>query len=77
MLVRGFYYEGWRSADKPLKDRHKEEFLAHLARDYDGSTMEAERVARAVFRLLSRHLTHGEVKGIKHVLPPEIRAMWE
>jgi uncharacterized protein (DUF2267 family) len=27
MLVRGFYYENWQSVGKPLKYRHKEEFL--------------------------------------------------
>jgi hypothetical protein len=31
MLVRGFYYEGWHPSGKPLKDRKKSEFLAHVA----------------------------------------------
>ena len=31
MLVRGFYYEGWHPHGKPVKERHKEEFLADIA----------------------------------------------
>ena len=31
MLVRGFYYEGWKPADKPLRERKKETFLTHIS----------------------------------------------
>jgi uncharacterized protein (DUF2267 family) len=31
MLVRGFYYEGWRPAGKPLKDRRRDSFLYQLS----------------------------------------------
>jgi len=34
MLVRGFYYEGWHPADKPIKERKKEEFLVHPTNAY-------------------------------------------
>lgn len=27
MLVRGFYYEGWDPTPKPVRARHKEEFV--------------------------------------------------
>src|SRR6516162_2996456 len=30
MLVRGFYYEGWHPHGKPLRERTREEFLAHV-----------------------------------------------
>jgi uncharacterized protein (DUF2267 family) len=29
-LIRGFYYEGWDPTGKPLRVRHKEQFLARL-----------------------------------------------
>ena len=77
MLVRGFYYEGWRAADKPLKERRKEEFLAHVAAAFrDEPDIDAEEIARAVFQVIAKHVTPGEVKHVKITLPHEIRSLW-
>jgi len=77
MLVRGFYYEGWHPHGKPLRERKKEEFLAHVRdafkNDHDP---DPEPVARAVFQLLANHVTRGEVSKVKHMLPEEIRSLW-
>lgn len=77
MLVRGFYYDGWRPATGPRKWRHKEEFLEHVAELYRGlEEAEREAAVRAVFRLLSSHITGGELKHIRHQLPLELRGLW-
>jgi uncharacterized protein (DUF2267 family) len=77
MLVRGFYYEGWGPAGKPVKDRHKEEFCAHVQeyfRKEEG--IDAEKIVRGVFKMLSRRITEGEIEDIKHIMPPELRELW-
>ena len=77
MLVRGFYYEGWHVADKPLKERRKEAFLSHIAEAFrDSPDVDPEEVARAVFQVMEKHVTAGEIEGVKHCLPTELRAMW-
>jgi uncharacterized protein (DUF2267 family) len=76
LLVRGLYYEGWHPAGKPLKERKKEEFLAHIARAFRDDPVDAEAVTRAVFGVLARHVSAGEVEAISRLLPPEIRALW-
>jgi uncharacterized protein (DUF2267 family) len=77
MLVRGIYYEGWDPSHKPLKERHKEEFLAHIRRDFrDEPAVDAEQLARAVFTVLSRRVTEGEIEDVKHILPKELRELW-
>jgi uncharacterized protein (DUF2267 family) len=77
LLVRGLYYEGWNPHGKPVKERKKEAFLAHIAtamRDDPG--IFPEGVAWAVFKLLERRVSAGEIADIQHVLPAEIRALW-
>ena len=77
MLVRGFYYEGWHPHGKPVKERHKEEFLAHVAAAFrDDPDVDPERVTRAVFQVLAKHVTAGEIESIKQSLPAELRSLW-
>ncbi len=77
LLVRGIYFEGWHPAGKPLKGHRREELLAEVGAAFQGDRdVDPERVARAVFTLLERHVTQGEIEGVKHVLPAELRALW-
>lgn len=76
LLVRGLYYEGWHPAGKPLKERKKEEFLNHVSQGLSSLDMEPEETTRAVFQVLAHHVTRGEVRDVKHVLPREIRELW-
>jgi len=77
MLVRGFYYEGWHPHGKPVKERTKEAFLGHIAAAFQNDPdVKAEDVARAVFHVLAKHVTPGEVKHVTLSLPGEIRSLW-
>ena len=76
MLVRGLYYEGWHPADKPLKERAKEAFLAHAKAEAHALDFEPEPAVRAVFGLLAERISAGEIADVKGVLPGPIRALW-
>jgi len=76
-LLRGMYYEGWRPAQCPLKERKKEEFLAHiLERFRPQEPVDAEKVASAAFAVLSKRVTNGEIEDVRHILPREVRDLW-
>jgi uncharacterized protein (DUF2267 family) len=77
MLIRGLYYEGWTPTGKPEKVRHKAEFLAPL-RDYckDDWHVEPEEIARAVLKVLTQHISAGEIADVKHCFPAELRELW-
>jgi uncharacterized protein (DUF2267 family) len=77
MLVRGFYYEGWNPTGKPEKERSEEQFLAHIARHFqDDDAVDPELVARAVFTLLEKHVSEGEIEDVRQVLPSSLRRLW-
>jgi uncharacterized protein (DUF2267 family) len=77
MLVRGFYYEGWDPTGKPQKQRHKEEFLAQIEREYRADERsDPEQIARAVFAVLAARVSAGEIEDVKQVLPSAIRGLW-
>lgn len=70
LLVRGLYYEGWRPATTPVHARRPEEILELFARKAgDATLLEPERALVALFALLRRHLSEGEVTSLEHVLP--------
>jgi uncharacterized protein (DUF2267 family) len=77
MRIRGFYYEGWHPHGKPLRERKKDEFLAHIRADLrQDPDADPEQVARAVFQLLSRHVTAGEIEKLFHTMPAGLRPLW-
>lgn len=77
MLVRGSYYEGWDPTAKPLKIRHKDEFLARVAQEIQGDdVVDVELLVRAVFAVLAARVTEGEIEDVRHVLPEEVRHLW-
>lgn len=77
MLVRGLYYEGWRPGKPMVKERHKEQFLQHIAGELDAAKMplDAEDAATAVFDVMAERLDPGEVVKMLGLLPAELREM--
>jgi uncharacterized protein (DUF2267 family) len=82
MLVRGFYFEHWEPEGKPLPLRSRDEFFSilssYLERDdvEPTSNANADVVTRAVFRLLDRKATDGEIEDISHILPRSLLDLW-
>jgi len=76
MLIRGLYYEGWSPSGKPIK-WHKPEFLACIRDGFRGKEEpEPEAVARAVFTVVASHISAGEIKDVKHILPKRLCELW-
>jgi uncharacterized protein (DUF2267 family) len=77
MLVRGFYYEGWHPAGTPSRERRREDFLAPIAEAFrDHPWIRCEAVARAVLEVIAIHVSPGESKHVKIILPKAIRSLW-
>jgi uncharacterized protein (DUF2267 family) len=76
LLIRGFYYEGWTLSGKPHKE-HRAGFLSGIQDCFGpGIAPDPERVARAVLKVLAHHVTAGEIKDVKQLLPKDLRNLW-
>lgn len=76
MLIRGFYYEGWRMAGKPTKDRHVEDFAHHVSAELPKQfPLDPLTVARGVFETLWERLDPGEFAKLMDHLPASLRTL--
>src|SRR6185369_5534293 len=70
MTIRGLFFENWRPAGKPLRLRHANEFLALIIANYQPRTdVYADDIIRAVFRVLRKHVSEGEITDVVMSLP--------
>lgn len=78
MLIRGLYYEGWRPAGKPVKElRQKEDFLNLIQKEFTNEPeLDPEPVVKAVFRVMAKRVTEGEIQDIKNLMPKELVSLW-
>ena len=78
-FLRGMYYEGWNPARTPVKSRGKEMFFRQVRANFANThnpDVDVEHVTRAVFRVLDKHISKGEVDQIRAQLPRELRELW-
>tara|TARA_R110002049_G_scaffold4601_4_gene31870 strand:+ start:105428 stop:105841 length:414 start_codon:yes stop_codon:yes gene_type:complete len=76
MLIRGCYYENW-SPKKDTEHWNAEAFAARVALTFPGNlTVDPYAITRAVFRVVDKHVSPGEVKDVKACLPETLREMW-
>jgi uncharacterized protein (DUF2267 family) len=76
-LLRGVYYDGWRPSAARHRPHGQDEILdevrQHLGR---GAPLDPERVLRAIIRVLSWHVTLGELEDIVDALPHPLARLW-
>ncbi|NBC33151.1 MAG: DUF2267 domain-containing protein [Alphaproteobacteria bacterium] len=76
-LIRGVYYEGWRPNETPNKDRTADAFIAAVREELSGHPeIDPEIAVRAVFALLNREISQGEIEDVRQMLPEKVRELW-
>jgi uncharacterized protein (DUF2267 family) len=77
VLIRGVYFEGWQPMDTPVRARTKEDFIARVDDAFcDKPPNDPEAAVAAVFGLLDRHLSHGEVVQVRNSMKKPLRELW-
>jgi uncharacterized protein (DUF2267 family) len=76
-LVRGLYYDQWRPAALPSRERSLDEFLARVGAGLrDTRPVNVREAVEAVFRVLTKHIAKGQADKVAGELPAEIRTLW-
>ena len=76
-LLRGAYYEQWRPATTPVRSRSIEDFLTRVNASFRRDPLEdPSQAVMAVFQLLSKKITEGEIEDVRRCLPEPVRTIW-
>jgi uncharacterized protein (DUF2267 family) len=77
LLVRGIYYDGWDPSRVPVRERHREQFLARVAEAFERvPPIDPEEIARAVLRVLAARISAGEAEDVRRMLPGALQDLW-
>lgn len=77
VLVRGIYFDGWVPSRVPRAWRTKVEFLAHIDEQFTKAPLEdTERAVVAVFDLLRRHVSMGEIEHVSRAMRKPLHDLW-
>ena len=78
LLIKGVYFDGWNPSATPVKARSKGEFFALVRSRFQQRMLdsEAELVTRAVFKLLAAHVSDGEIRDVRGMLPTPLAELW-
>ena len=76
LLLRGIFFEGYRTAGKPEK-LDREEFLTRVSNKLQtAGGAHPEKATRAVLAVIQRHVDEGELNDVRNALPQELRSLW-
>ncbi|NVE96019.1 DUF2267 domain-containing protein [Altererythrobacter lutimaris] len=77
MIIRGAFYERFDPTGLPKQEHGGDEFLASISDGLrDSRGVDPHDAVHAVFGVLDRHLSRGQVDKIVRSLPRGIREMW-
>jgi uncharacterized protein (DUF2267 family) len=78
LLIRGVYYDQFEPGRMTGMSRSREDFVGEVAEWLsDTRPVDPEEAIRSVFRVLSRHISEGQVNKVRDALPKSLRQMWE
>jgi uncharacterized protein (DUF2267 family) len=78
LLIRGVYYDQFEPGKMPSEFRSRDDFIAEVAEWLsDTRPVDPEEAIRSVFRVLSRHISEGQINKVRDALPKSLRHLWE
>jgi uncharacterized protein (DUF2267 family) len=77
IIIRGYYYEGWRPGFGPEKYRDAKSFIDNVAESVgkERLTQDASYVAKGILKFLEKKMPN-EINDVKSNMPKEIAEWW-
>lgn len=77
LLIRGIYYEGWNSSSTPAHPRSKDDFVARVTSAFAQEPLDDPELAiSAVFGLLEKNVSGGEIDQVRKAMRSQLRDLW-
>lgn len=78
VLLSGYYYEDWKPANTPTKERSIGEFYDSVQKNIDqlGHPLKAEDIVKPIFSVLASRVSKGEIQDVIQMMPKEFRELW-
>lgn len=77
VLVRGVFFEGWKPMKDLGRDRGKGDFIVVVRKEFGfDEEVDFERAIGAVFRLIDRHVSPGEVEQVRNSMRKALQQLW-
>jgi uncharacterized protein (DUF2267 family) len=75
-LLRGIYFEGWKP-DTPMRERKKRDFVICVRNSFGYEPdVDIDQAIKAVFKVLDRHISHGEIVQVRNSMKKSLRHLW-
>ncbi|TPK42164.1 DUF2267 domain-containing protein [Mesorhizobium sp. B2-5-4] len=77
VLVRGVYFDGWKPSPLPAFERTKRDFITSVRASFGhDDEIDFDVAINAVFTLLDRHISHGEIVQVRSSMKKSLRELW-
>lgn len=76
VLIRGIYFAGWNPS-APVCERKKRDFVLSVRSSFGyDDNVDFDVAINAVFKLLDRHISKGEIIQVRNSMKKSLRLLW-
>lgn len=77
VLIRGVFFEGWAPTATNACPRKKRDFIIRVEASFGcDDEIDFDVAINAVFKLLDRHISHGEIIQVRNSMKKSLRELW-
>ena len=77
VLIRGVFFEGWTPTGTNACERKKRDFIIRVESSFGcDDEVDFDVAIKAVFKLLDRHISHGEIIQVRNSMKKSLRELW-